>query len=269
MKRIDQPATSKSFFTPWRRFGLFFLFFIVSLFSDAKKVSSDWTVNARRLTGESDRIAENALKNLRATSDLDILLKGELKNASVTNGKLNTAHFFAFDVISALHKKQLMPDLIASSKADQTGYAYHAMNTLIDAANGQSLIQIYHDRLTSNKMTIPVQLALLDTLGRVEHKLSLDELKEINAKASTEMKSGLLNYLREMMILKNHPEYKEFLPPFLKEPSFEIKMQALFLFDELLKQKKMRFSGDVSTCLVDPNMTIQNFCKRVVMRNLK
>lgn len=229
-----------------------------------KKVKSvDWVAMAKNLTGESESVRRKALKRLRAMKSIDETLAREIKRPVFQEGKLNTKRFLALDVIAALKRQSLMPVLISESFSDSTGYTYHTMNTLMTTENADSLVRLYHRRLVSYPASSAAKLALLDTLGRMGFELSLSELRQLNRNSSDEIKSGLLSYLRELMILKNRILYQEFLPEIMVASSFEVKMQALFLFEELLDKKKMKFKDADLQCAKDTNKVIQNFCKKI------
>lgn len=227
------------------------------------KKSIEWISLARSLTGESGWIRQRALNRLRAMKELDEILTYEIRRSVFQNGKLNTQRFLALDVITALDRKNLMPVLLSESLTDSTGYTYHTINTLLSSHNADQIIRRYHDHLMSYPTSSAVKLALLDTLGRMGFELSLSELRHLNQNASNDVRSGLLSYLREVMILKNRLQYQQLFSEFIMTGSFEVRMQALYLFEELLAQKKLKFKETGLHCESQRNKTIQKFCKKL------
>lgn len=229
-----------------------------------QKKSVDWVKMARNLTGESESVRQKSLKRLRAMKDLDQVLTAEIEKPAFENGKLNTQRFLALDIVTALKRKSLMPVLISQSLADATASIYHTMNTLMTSQNVDSMMTLYHDRLLSYPSSNTVKIALLDTLGRTGFELSLAELRYLNRNASFEVQSGILSYMRGIMFLKNRLLYQNMMSEIMIAGSFEIRMQTLFLYEELLSQKKLKLKDASLQCLQDTNKAIQNFCKKLV-----
>jgi hypothetical protein len=251
----------KSNLKHWIQIGLFILMLFESRLVEAR--STDWVTLARRLTGESETIRQRSLKQLGAIKNLDSILTDEIHQPTMLNGHLNTRKFLAFDVIVALQRRSMMPVLVKESLTDEAGATYHTMNALLTSENGPAQIRLYHARLVSHPNSDAVQITLLDTLGRSGFELSLSEVRRLNTAGSIEVKAGLLSYLREMMILKNHQQYQELLPELMNENSYELKMQTLFLAEELMNQKKLNLKETRWGCLKDSDMKIQIRCKKI------
>ena len=196
--------------------------------------------------------------------ELDLILKQEIQKPAFQKGKIDTQKLLAFDIITALNKKELLPLLKNASLQDTTGYTYHTMNTLLTAENIDEMIQFYYRRLMNYPSSAAVKIALLDTLGRMGFEFSVAELRHLNRNASNEVKSALLTYLRQIMILRNRALYQELLPEFMVADAFEIRMQTLYLYEELLRGRKIKLSQASLSCDKDQNKTIQHFCRKIL-----
>lgn len=229
----------------------------------ARKSPDNWSKWARDLTGESESVRQKSLKRLRAVKNLNQILANEVRAPAFRNGKINTQKLLAFDVIAALKKKELLPLLMNESLRDPTGYTYHTMNTLLTVDNIDEVTRLYYRHLMNFPNSSAVKIALLDTLGRMGFELSLIELRRLNREATNEVKSALLSYLREIMILRNQVLYQELLPEFMTADSFEIRIQTLYLYEELLRENKMKIAKAGLVCEKDQNKTVQNFCLKI------
>lgn len=245
-----------------------FVFSISLLFSfegmAARIGGKDWTDLARNLTGDSDAVRQRSLNKLRALKNLNQILIQEIRKPIFKNGRIDTQKLLAFDVITALGKKELLPILKNESLQDPTGYTYHTMNTLLTADQVDEVVHFYYRRLMNYPSSSAVKLALLDTLGRMGFEFSLAELRHFNRNASNEVKSALLTYMRQIMILRNRPLYQELLPEFMVADAFEIRIQTLYLYEELFRTKKLSLAQAGLTCAKDPSKTIQHFCKKIL-----
>ena len=114
----------------------FFYLFLLSLIciQSVFAIETDWEKNAQKLTGESDRIRNAAVQNLRANVDLEKTLRLQLEaTASFSRQAL------AFDVISALKLSSMLPDLVRFSENDANGFSYLAINSLINQSNEKKI----------------------------------------------------------------------------------------------------------------------------------
>ncbi len=222
-----------------------------------------WQDHARRLTGESDSIRNRALEKMKEMKHLDIALRDEIKSPPQKKGRLETSHFLAFDVITSLGRQSLFSDLVSQSLFDETGYSIHTMNTLLNEKNGLSTIKFYHEQLTSSKVSPATRMALLDTLGRLGFKLTNQELKALKKTSSIQEKSSILSYMRTMALLKNIPPESDLLFEFLDESSVELKMQSLFLSEELRKNKGRAFINAFPDCQKQALPEVKEYCLKI------
>jgi hypothetical protein len=237
-----------------------FFFWGLTVFSSANIKAPEWIFVARRLTGESDKVRSKSLIWLRSSKTLKFSLNNELQRPTVSDGRITTSHFLAFDVITALQLFDFVPQLISTSLADETGFTYHTLNTLFNSENAEHIVQFYKKQLFAESSSVPAKMAVLDSLSRMGVELTVAQLLALKLNPSIELKSTVLNYIREMSIVKNKFFYNDLLAEFLRESSYEIKMQSLFILKELQNKKNVLLGDKDLACVNDPNKSIRVFC---------
>ena len=179
-----------------------------------------WTEYGQRLFGESWDVQKNSVESLKVYPHL----REELTKAieSHQNREL------AADVIASLKMYNMMDVLVKYSKEDQTGHLYLAMNSLITPKTRENLIQLYLLRIKSPETPMPTKVIMLDTLGRMKHKLDLEFLQTGLKIGEFEYQSSLLIYLRRLKGKFSNKEFKELAALALASPWLQIRLQALY-----------------------------------------
>ncbi len=186
-----------------------------------------WVTHARRLSGETDSVRNHSIRTLKTTPQLETILREALTSPR---------RYLALDVISTLKLKNLAPDLIKLSEHDETGTYYLALNSLIHASDENQFKELYAKRLLSGESPAVARMILLDTLSRMQFRLTPRQLRELLIKDdSPEVRSSALSYLRDTLL---KPAYDDFIPLLrelleLKKISPQLKMQTLFLASEI------------------------------------
>ncbi|MBC7396322.1 MAG: hypothetical protein H7333_02670 [Bdellovibrionales bacterium] len=224
---------------------------------DAKvSLDSAWVANARRLSGESDAVRNRAMHDLKATPKIETILKEAL---------ITPRRFLAMDVISTLKLTNLIPDLVQYSENDETGTYYLALNSLITSFNEKEFKELYAKRLLSGNSPAVARMILIDTLLRMQFRLTPRQLRELLVKdESPEVRSSALYYLRATLL---HESYDDFVPLLRevledKNTSRQLKMQALFLASELSPELFQKIRDIRAPCLLPAPAALKLTCER-------
>jgi hypothetical protein len=200
----------------------------MGLFLGAPSWSSDWTRDALRLTGESDSIRNEAIKNLKKEPHLAALLRRQLRGPH---------RFLALDVIAALKLQALLPDLLRLSESDPSGLSYLAINALMTTASRQQIIAIYRDRLLNPRPPQgegPSQVLLLDSLALLGEPLPLEKLRTLLITSRwPEVQGAALNYARVAILQDHRFRYIDLIQDARLAKAFQVREQAVILAKEL------------------------------------
>jgi HEAT repeat protein len=173
-------------------------------------------------------------------------------------------HFLALDVISTLRMRELVPALLAFAERDRTGYSYHALNGLIDQKDEERVTKLYVERLANEKTSLASKMALLDTVGRFGTEIPTDVLNHLLVKDTAEVRSAALYYVRNGILSRRRQELYPFLKSAAQDPTFQIRMQALYLVSEIpLEERQSRadlFNSLFETCAQDANALVKSLC---------
>ncbi len=202
----------------------------------APSQKTDWTLEALRLTGESEGVRKKAIHKLLKIPHLKKILKKELK-ASKRN--------LALDVISSLGFEDFLPDLLELAKTDSSGVFYLSIDALLTAKNQAMIAGIYRERLLCAKtcgVSPAAQSLLLDTLSQIAQPFTSEELKLIYEQSWYEVKSAVLNYARSYLLRDGGPtSYVQLIQIALESPIIQMRWQALYLLREI--PSRMRASS--------------------------
>jgi hypothetical protein len=214
-----------------------------------------WTEPARRLIGEPDAVTKRSIAELRR----DKALPEKLKKALGTKD-----HFLALDVISTLKMRELVPTLLAFAERDRTGYSYHALNGLIERKDEERVTKLYVERLAKEKTSLASKMALLDTVGRFGTDVPTEVLNRLLVEDAAEVRSAALYYLRNGILLRRRQELYPFLKSAAKDPTFQIRLQTLYLVSEIpLEDRRARadlFNSLFESCAADTNALVKSLC---------
>ena len=203
---------------------MIFLILISGFLSVNASAGTSWSDHARRFTGENEKVRENAIAQLRK----DPNLKAELKKALGTGD-----HFLALDVISILDLKSMMPELLAFAEKDKTGYSYHVISSLIETKDLDRVGQIYLDRLDLPKTSPAAKMAMLDAAARMEITIGPERTDRLLHDESPEVRSAVLSLFRTELLRRNYQRGLNVLETTIGDPTFQIRIQTLFLISEL------------------------------------
>lgn len=151
---------------------------------------ADWVTEARRLTAGTTARRE-ALARLRS----DISLDESLKTALRETGAFNSRRFLALDVITALRRRDLLPELVALSADEESGFFYLTINGLVVPSELAQTAVLYRDRLGRVTTSPVARMILIDSLARMSVRLERREIEKLIPTASPEVKSSLLAYV--------------------------------------------------------------------------
>jgi hypothetical protein len=201
------------------------VFFGFTVLHPIKVRAEDWETSALRLSGESDQVARSSVQKLKKIPDLETKLSRALSENS-------TRTFLALDVISTLKLKKLLPVIIDHSQKDESGFFYLALNTFIDSKNLQDMSKLYEERLSEAKTSPPAKMVILDTLGRIQVKISPSQIQKILEDSDNpEMRSAALYYVRTW-VRKKDRDYENVFRKCLKKNNktinaFSAQLQSL------------------------------------------
>jgi hypothetical protein len=191
----------------------------------------NWTHYGRRLFGEAFEVqnaSQTALRNFPQ-------IEKELTLAIESNQNRE----LAADVIAALKLYNLMDVLVKNSKTDDYGHLYLAMNSLITNKNRQALIDLYVTRLESEETRLGAKIVILDTLGRLKHKLTEAQLNKVVGTKEYELQTAFINYLRRNKQQYNTKQLKPVVNKLMNSPYYQTRLFTLhslpFYFVELKK----------------------------------
>ena len=224
--------------------------------SSAEQVSKAWIAHARNLSGASDGVRNHSIEALRTTRNIEAILRDALSGPS---------RFLAMDVISTLKLKNLIPDLVKLSENDPTGTYYLTLNSLITSFNEKEYKELYAKRLLSGSAQPAARMILLDTLLRMQFRLSPKQLSEfLFHDPSPEVRESALYYLHATLLA---PRYDDFVPLLRevleeKKSSRQRRIQALFTVSELSPELFQGVQSVVSPCPQPEPEDLKAVCSR-------
>ncbi len=243
--------------------SLFLTACLLSSVMFAATAGAHWTDHARRFTGESLAVRENAIAELRK----DPRLVSQLKKALGTSD-----HFLALDVISVLGLRTLFQQLLFFSERDRTGYSYHVLNSLLKPGEEAEIGAIYLVRLDRPNVSTASKMAILDSLARMDVSVGSERLERMLRHEEPEVRSSALGYLRTELLLRGKLTDRDLVRIGVQDPAFQNRLQAVFLVSEMMA----KISGDGSSaddrvywmavlesCVKDPVSQVRTFCNEL------
>lgn len=217
-----------------------------------------WTESARRFTGETESVRLKAIAKLKKYPNL----KGELKKA------LGSAdHFLALDVISVLRLRNMLGDLTTFSERDHTGYSYHVINSLLEKKDEEKIGDLYLERLDLPKTSPAAKIAIVDALARMNRALGDERAGRLLKDDSPEVRSATLSLIRTELVQKNIQKNLQLLDETISDPSFQIRIQTLYLVSELpaslRRANLIRINGLIERCAKDSVDQVRALCEAV------
>jgi hypothetical protein len=219
------------------------------------QVKSDWTVWAKRFTGESIVTRNRAIQYFKKTKNLDSILRKKLQSDQ---------QLLALDVIGTLRLKSLLPDLMQLSESDRTGMFYVTMNALITTSNKDAMTAFYLTRLGHRRTSTAARVVIIDTLNRLRVSIPKSLFKELLLEhSSPEVRGAALKYLRNLLRDDSSEATIGLLQKSLQDECLQLRVQALFIITELPKSLQIRFKNHLKSCIKDPNNDMLRLCQKL------
>lgn len=216
-----------------------------------------WITDARRLTGESERVRKEAIARLRKNTDLESLLQQGLRSGH---------RFLALDVITALDLKTMLSELVVDARQDTSGYTYHALNTLMDSQNQRELLKVYVQRLEEENSPAAT-VALLDALSRTRESLGTNLLDRLFRSEHPEIRSATLYYVRSRVMKFKQSAFLPYLDRGIRDEAFQIRLQALYQLAEMplavRRRNRVTLLKSLESCVKDPVEEVKTLCKSI------
>ena len=220
--------------------------------------SGDWEKLALRLNGASLDDQKIARVKLTQIPHLKDLLANELKGEN---------RFLALDVISSLHIKTLLPNVIEGSVTDSTGFFYNAINALHDPSHAKMIGDLYIERLglvNSVSISPTAQVIMLDTIGRLGRGLNEETLWSFIRSPSFEVRSAALYYIRSRTVKRKLEPLFPMIEELLRGKPYQLRIQSIFLLSELKRSYRDTVNTLLQKCLNDPQSEVRTLCDRVI-----
>lgn len=236
-----------------------FLLFGFSI-SEAK-----WTDLAHQI-GQSEERKRNAVQKLKALPQLrEVLIR-----ALETNDRL-----LALEVISTLQLRDLVPKLLLKIKDDESGFLVLTINSLMDNRNKEKILNTYAKILGKENLSqlAPGNLvALLEPMGRLGRDLSQNQLSKLLDHSYPEVQTAALNYIRRKNKQENQTEPIALLPHYYPKSSYQVRLQMLFLFQEMSRSPgsivSKAWSQIESLCQNDAKPVVRKKCLEISANKL-
>lgn len=191
----------------------------------AAHAADDWRAYARRLSGEAKHVRVEMIEKLKAVPNLDGHLRSAFRGPD---------RFLAFDVLSALEKREFLDEILKLIPQDPSGFAVHAANSLSRSDDRMKLVDSYRALMEDPRSTAPTRMALFDTLGRLGALLNEDICQAGLQHPSPEVRSAALHYLRHAILKLGRRDWVNRLEPALQKiQPWQLRAQAIFVVSEI------------------------------------
>jgi hypothetical protein len=243
------------FLAAWGIFPRLALTLVFFFFSAGAQ--GDWTGFARRLTGESQEVRQEAIASLRKTPNLERDLKRAFEGQD---------RFLAFDVIVALDLRKMVPALLEFSATDESGYSYHVMNALATPVDRAKILDTYAAQLASAAPAAKV--AILDAFARTSRELPSSVLDGLFEHPMPEVRAAALGYVRNAVLRRGRREEARRAFAAILDPAYQIRLQAFYLLSELPAplRPKHRLRAAVERCRSDPFEAVRTYCAELAAK---
>lgn len=191
------------------------LLFFISLPNAHAKPWQYWA----RYTGPAEKKRPQAISELNKIENLDALL---LKQLGTNNQGL------ALDVISALGKQDLIPQLIKKIPEDDSGFLILTLNALLSKSNYKSVLTKYKKMLETQSETLSAAniVALIEPMGRMGCAIEMSSLKTLIKHPYPEVRSAVLNYARTILVKYNKSGYFPLFKIASNDKTWQIRKQV-------------------------------------------
>ncbi len=230
---------------------------LLALSAHAAPESPAWTARARRLTGESGRVRSAEVAALRATP----ALADSLRAAFGTRDQ-----FLAFDVVVALDLREMIPELMAYTARDRTGYAYHSLSALATGDDRPRIIALYRERVRERGLPPAAKMAVIDALARTAEEIPGEDLDRLLDDEVPEVRQSALGYLRNSILHHSRWEDLDRVVARVGDPGDVLRLQALSLLTEIPGRREVvrdAIRKAVEKCRNDPFADARRTCLRL------
>jgi HEAT repeat protein len=236
---------------------------LASTASFATSVSTPaWTRLARQV-GQTEKTRLSAMKQLRETKDLNSIL---LKALDTRDRAL------ALDVIANMRLEELVPGLLTRISSDEDGFLVIALNSMLNEKNKNLILNTYMEKLAPGRPAIysaASLVAMLEPLGRLGIPLPHTTLTPLFTHDFPEVRMASLSYVRMMTLQHRNRIYVDFITKALQSTPQQLRVQALFLIDEMTKKPELKgkidFPALTATCSKEKG-SLKDLCRGVMAR---
>jgi hypothetical protein len=147
----------------------------------------------------------------------------------------------ALDVISALKKKDLIPNLLTSLTLDDTGFLILTINVFIAKGNYDKIFKTYKDLLAKPDLQSPANIiAMLEPLGRLGEPIDTPALYQLIRHPFPEVRSAVIDYSRKMMFRYKNQKYHKVIAKAATDRTYQIQQQIESYLKELNEKPKVK-----------------------------
>lgn len=186
---------------------------------------SSWQNLAQRVgPSESDR--NTNIEKLKNITELNSILLRALESED---------RALSLDVMSALNKTELLPELLKQIPKDKDGYLVLTVNTLISKSNESAIMEQYIKWINSKTdINSAALLAMLEPLNRLQSYATEELLTSLASHPSPEVRAEVLNILRSKLQSEKTDldQYRGLLLTYLKDSAYSLRLQTYSLIQE-------------------------------------
>ncbi len=219
--------------------------------------TTNWVRLARHV-GENEKSHATAIRELKKIKDLDTILVKALETPE---------RFHSLDVIAALKKTELIPQLLERVSADEDGFLVLTLNSLLNAETKNLILNTYLEKLKPERQVIhsaAAIVAMLEPLDRAGLMLPKETLASLFDHSYPEVRSSALSYVRAMILKGKRTDYQAYVLKALSSSPYQLRLQALALVEELGRlEKPIDLSSVHALCEKDKNAHVRTRCAEV------
>ncbi len=226
--------------------------------SPVVKSTASWQSLARKV-GQSEEFRDRAIREVKRIPHL----QAQLYRALSTEDRP-----LALEVIGALNLRSLLPDLLSRASGDEDGFTVLTVNALMTSKNSDQILTIWSRALANpDSVSVPVQIAMLEPMGRMSWKLPRTTLSKLAESRSPETRSSVLNYLRAMALRNGVLENLDLVTEMTRARETQVRLQAISISAEISAQPRMFRLSSVksidelnSLCLRESGASLKEAC---------
>lgn len=230
------------------------LWALLSATLHAAPPDSGWPELALRLTGESDEVRQRSLEKMRAMPNLETELRAALRTEK---------RHLAIDAIGALKLESLLPDLLALAEEDVSGFVHLGINALSGSRTASRILRSYKDRIEAVKgysLPMPVQVILIDELGRAGVALDPRLLVHRIRWSEYEVKSAVVAYAKRLLVTHLRQEYLPVLEEAASAKPWQVRAEALLALAQVKPSIGKPAAIIWSACEKDARAEVRELC---------